>query len=553
MIRKPLTMHQNLLKRVIKDQSGTLTKSLLEGIMNAFEANSPSVHISVSEDGTKITIEDTGRGFQSLTEIEEWFEKFGTPHDDSEHKIWAEYRMGRGQMFSFGKNTWRSGQFQMIVDIDNTGLSYDLTDNLPEHQGCKIEIELYKPAFPYHFSSIDSFRSAMKKQIEFIEGQVFFNGERLNTPASTLTWDKEDDNAYYMFGKLLELTFYNLGAYVMTAPASYYGLTGVVVSKQKLKVNFARNDIIYDCPIFNQIKDVLQENRIAKIRKPRRSFDTSERISTLRALRDGEIDFNDIRGLGLIELVNEKMISLDAIRQIRQPWSFAQPGNEIADTLMYSQVATIINADLLSKLDFPDHLNEETFFNWLLKLYFRDATETAYNNWQLILPLYKPMSELSSNISPEKQILPAELWTPAERRILRALQSYDCWEGRVFCIGNSETALAWTDGQTFIALARSYLQGLSLRTTYGCSHLVMTAFHELAHDDNNEDGCCHGLDFYRRFYELVSGYGSNYSKTYIMADLSHKLAKLKSEDHHTKVIKRYDKAIAARNKKLGLS
>ena len=114
--KRSLKMHNKLLMDVIKKQSGTIDKSILEGTMNAVEAGATKVDISfIEEDGKALlSIEDDGEGISSIQEVEEHFQTFGTPHKESEHKTWAQFRMGRGQLFSFGINTWRTSTFEKI-------------------------------------------------------------------------------------------------------------------------------------------------------------------------------------------------------------------------------------------------------------------------------------------------------------------------------------------------------------------------------------------------------------------------------------------------------
>jgi hypothetical protein len=61
--------------------------------MNALEAGSGRVFVELecegidyNKPGAKLTITDDGQGFRNKTEIVDWFETFGTPHEESEHK-----------------------------------------------------------------------------------------------------------------------------------------------------------------------------------------------------------------------------------------------------------------------------------------------------------------------------------------------------------------------------------------------------------------------------------------------------------------------------------
>jgi len=140
-------MHPKLLMDVIRRQAGTLGKAIVEGVQNSIDAQATGVDIT-TERG-RVVISDDGGGFPSRDEIEKFFEVFGQPHDASERKVYGTFRMGRGQMFAFGRNQWRSGQFAMEVDIEKFGLDYQLHAGLEAAPGCRIEIALYEPSIPF--------------------------------------------------------------------------------------------------------------------------------------------------------------------------------------------------------------------------------------------------------------------------------------------------------------------------------------------------------------------------------------------------------------------
>ena len=183
--------------------------------------------------------------------------------------------MGRGQMFAFGKNTWRTSTFKMIVDVKENGLDYDLERDLPEIEGCQITIELYhNPIGDWDNRSIDGLKANIQKQVMFMEITILFNGEQVNTPASECKWDMEDENAYYLFNVGTGVRIYNLGAYAKEETAYRVGCTGVVVSKKRLDINFARNDIMATCLIYQAIQEVLKQ-----------ALDWKGKESVLRALK----------------------------------------------------------------------------------------------------------------------------------------------------------------------------------------------------------------------------------------------------------------------------
>ena len=313
--QRELKMHKKLLFDTIKRQCGTLEKANLEGIMNSIEAGASkvSIYLDAEKDGEKATllIEDDGEGICTKEELQHHFETFGTPHDESENTYWKQFRMGRGQMFAFGKNVWRTSTFRMTVDIDNWGLKWELEENLPEYDGCSIEIELYKnPIGSYLYYSLDNYKEALQKQIAFVNTPIFFNDEQINKCSENCNWDCEDEYAYYLFNKGVNFRIYNLGVFVQEIPASTVGMDGIAVSKQKLKVNFARNDVLNDCPVYNHINEIIKKNRIKKTTNRKRKLLSFEKISVLRDLRDGVQNLEDIKDIKIITTTQGKSLSL---------------------------------------------------------------------------------------------------------------------------------------------------------------------------------------------------------------------------------------------------
>ena len=135
--KRQFKMDDNLLYSVIKAQAGTPEKALMEAVMNCIDAGASRCEVALDENG--YTVLDDGRGFTSRKEIEQFFETFGTPHNEND-ATYGKFRMGRGQLFAFSSTLWRSGIFSMEVDIKRDGLSYKLTENPKNlYKGCAIK------------------------------------------------------------------------------------------------------------------------------------------------------------------------------------------------------------------------------------------------------------------------------------------------------------------------------------------------------------------------------------------------------------------------------
>jgi len=511
--KRDLQMHPKLLMDTIKRQAGTLQKANLEGVMNALEAGSPEVRIYLKvdvNDSSKATLSigDDGIGIETKEELIQHFETFGTPHDESENTYWKQFRMGRGQMFAFGRNVWRTATFRMEVDIDNKGLTYELTENLPYVNGCQIDIDLYRNPIGYSHTSIEQYKECIQKQVQFMESRILFNDEQINTPASECRWDFEDENAYYLFNIGTDFEVYNLGAYTMSASLSDVGMMGIVVSKKQLKVNFARNDVQHDCEVYHGyydgghhegILDVVKKNRIKKTRKARRNLTSWERIATLKDLRDETQELEDIQTLALIPTAQGKNVSLNEIRKMKQQWCFAPLGDRFADRLMEREQALCISEKIITDLGYTGMRSR--FFTWLTR---SDERHTYGNSeWDNVAILYVEFDSLSEGISDSYETLPAKKYTPTERRIINVLQKQNCWKGRQILLGYSDTAAGWTDGSTYICIDRNWLRGKSVTWGNDIAKIQMLLCHEMAHDGDSRGTHIHGPEFYENQVRIM--------------------------------------------------
>lgn len=547
--RRKLAMHEKLLFDTIKRQAGLLEKANTEGVMNSIEAGATKVEITLVPDGDEaiMSIVDDGEGIKTIEEIEAHFETFGTPHEAHENTTWKQFRMGRGQMFAFGVNEWRTGPFLMKVDIKNWGLEWDLIDNLPFKDGCEITIDLYKNPIGYWpYYSIDSYKDAIQQQVRFVEVPIFFNGEQINTPPSQCKWDYEDDEAYYLFNAGTDMLIYNLGIFVMKIPSSRAGMAGVAVSKKQLSVNFARNDVMSDCPVYGHINEIIKKNRIKRSRKKHRFLSQCERQAILQDLRDGIQSYNDIKTLSLIPTTQGKYVSLDFVRRLKQQWSFSENGDRLADRIMEKELAVIFDIDIVYQLNYKGPLSE--FFTWLTV----NTGKYLYGNneWENIAKLYTTFDFLTSGYSEEYTQLPDKKLTVSERRILKVLNSFNCWNGRVILLGSSDRASAWTDGSSYIVIDRAWLKERYLSDPLHINKLMMLLTHEMAHDINTSQTHVHGPEFYEHMVRILM---SNNSPTIYNSTFYQKMRQSKIEEKREKERKRAEREQKKLEKKLGVS
>lgn len=547
---RTLQMHPKLLLDVIKRQAGTLYKAFLEGSMNAVEAGASKVETGLEETsctiqkdsvtgrGYTLFINDDGRGIQSKDEVTRFFETFGQPHEASENCVWKQFRMGRGQLFAFGKNIWRTCTYQFTVDIKNWGLNWELVEGLPFVKGCQIRVELYDN--PIKYSTKNDFVLECAKQVKYFETEVYFDGKMINTPPSNLKWEYEDENCYanFDYSAILPISIYNLGAFVMDKDSYVFGMGGIVVSKKRLDVNFARNDILESCPVYTKIKDTIRSHK--KIRRKtfsRRTLSNLDRYDTLKDLLSGNEDYENIKNLRLVKTSQSKYLSLEEIRKSRLPWAFSESGSRRADTLIETHKAIVFDSELKTVLNYDGE--DKNFLFWL---------SGENEDFSTLGMLHKSLDEVWGSKSSNQYVtIPWENLTPTERNLCKTLEQCP-GVNRKILIGFSDDASAWTDGSTYVCFDRNYLDELNWSWTKHTYRLFETLVHELSHDDNTAGTHSHGFEFLQRYFEIMQSYDCPFSA---LPDFHERRGDLKKEERRNKERLLHSKAEQKLKEKLG--
>jgi hypothetical protein len=501
-------MHPKLLVDVIKRQAGSIQKAILEGVMNSIEAEASMVIVDISN--RKITIEDDGKGFRSMEEIEAFFETFGQPHDASENKVWAQFRMGRGQMFAFGKNHWRTGNYEMTVDINSmaeTTLGYDLRQTKEFHKGCHIQIDLYDPLSD---RDVNECKRELERSVAYVKCPVLVNGVDVSQNPDKCKWDDDSNEDAYIkisTSDFKGLSIYNLGVLVCEIRRHEIGVGGTVVSKKRLDVNFARNDIIRSDPTWKRIKQTIENAAGLQTVKEKRTLTPAEREAMILAFLDGDKSI-EIWKMRLIEDTNGKSYSMNMVHKFRK-FTIAPKWDRVADKVMQQGIALCVNVE---NAELFSPRKPENMFKVIYKLTNCDREGLEYVPYE---ELAKGINNKHYLVPSEKLLLEDRLWMEFCQTVVthynysHYLHSETKMDERKIVIGESQTAEAWTDGSTYVALDRGSLPKFRDQRK-GCVDIQSVAkvaillAHEFAHIDERSDrDHVHDDEFYKRFHDTV--------------------------------------------------
>jgi hypothetical protein len=523
-------MHPKLLMDVIRRQAGTLGKAIVEGVQNSIDAQATGVDIT-TERG-RVVIADDGGGFPSREEVEKFFEVFGQPHDASERKVYGTFRMGRGQMFAFGRNQWRSGQFAMEVDIEKFGLDYELHANLETAPGCRIEIALYEPLDSLQLHDLER---GLAKLVKYTEIPVRVNGVQVNKPGSAHQWKHTTEDAWFDIrpGGEGSIDVYNLGVHVAQLSSWTHGCSGTVVTRAQVKVNFARNDIMSTCPVWRRIQPVLRELSGKGKVLPNR-VTPSQRANIWREVVAGGGDLTDYLDHKLFVDANGDLLSANQIQRGLLRFGsartfhrksanlcFASHGSDLADRVMQAHLALVLDQ---SMIEMAGLLSEGAFLQtiWWGDSYvvrmgdmftlrtLDDVGQTLGNREKVIIPyddlksketiglrVAEAIGELVKNAVADQEFGPPDIRSDGyhERMLKR-----DALLRRIR-VGESDHSDGWTDGSTYIAVRRKFLADLGSEGSF--VDLTLLLMHEYCHRTASVGDHSHDLSFYREYHELT--------------------------------------------------
>ena len=527
-IRK-FKMHPDLLFSVIKSQAGTQEKAILEAVMNAVDAGATKCEITIDENGYSIV--DDGKGFVSRQEVDEFFETFGTPHKEGD-ATYGRFRMGRGQLFAFSSTIWKTTTFEMHVDVQKSGLDYVFKENLPFVNGCTILGSWYKKMATQELFVM---LKELENLIKYMQIPVFVNGKNLSVDPSKQKWDYKEDDFFVKVNKNGNtLSVYNMGALVSHYPASRFGVSGTVVTKSALKVNFARNDVLAsECSLWKKITKKMKE--IMGIETSKKNVLTdAEREAILDNVLMNQTFIGEIINKGLLIDISGKKISFKSLIDAKRitfstgNYKFKKVEERIND----HKLAIVLAENNLSKFyvktptEFVQKVKELIQFNNdqadILAAPYRQSDWKKYHEFYSlkIYSSFNPdivdINTLISGFKNSSDTIEDSKLNKKQLIFLRSVREINGWIARLvhssmnpdsrswqeaqkyersLSLGKSEVADAWTDGKTYITIEERNISASPMKIV----HLLV---HEYCHNTATNESHDHGSEFYEAYHEM---------------------------------------------------
>lgn len=527
--RKEIEISQNIALHHIYSQAGSVEKALSEGVMNAVDAKADEIRITIADDGIHYVMADNGKGFASEEEITECFGTLGFDHNTAEQqakeRTFGAFGLGRAQLWAWSRNTWKSGPYEMAVDIEEYGLAYDLTeDDSRKVKGCVIEGEFYKPLLPMDVANI---MRELKTLTQYMDISIYFNDELISKPMSKMKWDRTTDEAYFKLKEHGGLTLYNQGMLVRDFPSSKFGVSGVVVSRKNLTLNVARNDVMLNrCEVFPEIEKVLKEEA-KKIRgKSDRSLSDRDRVNMFRQIMARPEENADLWSRNIIKAVDGKFYSLSSVvSKFSGTITFGDHDRSpIGEMIMHNCLALVISPSFMDEVNFPSEDVVKSIQRANNRRYMREKIEEAdYKELSSTIDstvkrldpkklpkkkkaALKALERLNQAVCSaiERHVINEDLLTPGNDSV-SGWRSLPYLSSRTIYLGELQGATAWTDGARTIGYDHDALVNSFYRGESGFWDVAHVLAHEYAHSGNSSKDHSHGLEFYEQFHHFAQG------------------------------------------------
>lgn len=532
------TIDANIIYSIISNQAGSLGKALLECVMNSVDAGATSVNIEISKKTAVMT--DDGKGFKSREEIREWFGKFGFFHAEGARK-YGQFGLGRGQLWSFASTLWLTNSFSMDVDIKNRGLNYEVNEVAKPIRGTSIQAQFYTPLTT---QDILTTTNELRELCQYSPIPIVVNGDAITVDFAKEKWGVQTDDAYFRFSSSLRsLTVYNQGVLVRSYPASQFGIGGVIVTKDgvRLTLNMARNDIIVaTCNIWKRIKktiDLHSSLEVATKKKPM-TLDQLAHMAT-RMLSDSSrafvVEAKEARVFTDITGRNHTFESMSAKLFDNLTLSFGEEGNQLAETVHREGKAFVLHFSTLDRFncsglkefirkmktmkdytyrhsnvwvskklivveDVGTLMNDNERYATIAKTDWTTEQKTLMaiaqvlhrKLYTLVLDAHFTSENAMTESAPElDEITDAEIfWYDQHSKYMR----------RLF-LGRSDVAMAWTDGRKDIHIDEKLLKKLKTGLA-GIHEVLLTILHEYCHNSGSGGSHNHDVTFYKMYHDL---------------------------------------------------
>jgi hypothetical protein len=525
----PFELDPQIIHHIIYSQAGSIGKALIELLMNSADAGATKVNLTITKEG--FTCTDDGNGFASREDVIRYFGRFGTPHIEGD-ATYGRFRLGRGQVMAHAATKWSSRHWVMTVDTRSTGYSYDLEDQAECAPGCVITGTWYDPMTT---TELVSTTQEVRDLVRYTPVSIALNGQIITRNPTSEKWDFEDEFAYYRGKDDGAVAIYNQGVLVRHDPGHIWGAGGLIVTKQAIGLNVSRTEILRKtCPVWKEIAKrfrMIADEICARTGDHRKT--ESSREKSARELLSGDAPnlWEIYGGQEVISVLpGKRHITLDdflrrAQQQHKGAITIVERDTDVpkGESIARERIVQVVHPQTLAR--FGCYTPEE-FRECLTRIIVNlKATKQGSQAWaqkflqppallcfttlkEAFVEHMRIVSEVDTLDKETRRAWTALRWCLDQYAQACAGSHYKNRSGRVsnnkqlnILLGQSNTAEAWTDGKTYLAINESIVQKLKRDPLRTASYIFSLVEHEVAHQGDSL-ACGHDEAFYQRFHDI---------------------------------------------------
>jgi len=532
----PFELDPQIIHHIIYSQAGSIGKALIELIMNSVDAKATTVRLTMTKAGFDCA--DDGTGFASREDVVRYFGRFGTPHQEGD-ATYGRFRLGRGQIMAHAKTEWVSNRWKMLVDTRAMGYRYELEDLKAASAGCSITGTWYEALNDLELmSAVQEIRDLVR----YTPISVELNGRVITRNPANEKWDFEDDWAYYRAKEEGPVSIYNQGVLIRHDSSHVWGAGGLIVSKKAISLNVSRTEILRKtCPVWKPIAKEfkrLAEAVSAKLGDHRKT--EARREKSARSLLSGDENICDVytKEEVITLLPGKRHVTLmdfrnKAFNSHKGTYTLIEHGNDIpkGEAIAREGLIQIVHPKTLERfgchnyIDFEEALERALYNVGEAAQAVEERGERAPWFWRgkvLDAPVLAAYATFRDAFIERTQIVDDRTSLDKETRrawtALRwCLQHYAgaCIgaeryrdgtlhykaERLQILLGESNTAEAWTDGRTYLAIGCDIVRRLSSKPLETVAYIFGLVEHEVAHQGDSI-ACGHDEAFYQRYHDI---------------------------------------------------
>ena len=507
-----------IVNHLIHSQAGSLGKAITEGVTNAIDAGATKVDITLTPN--LLTIADDGHGFRSREEILKCFEVFGFDHSKHVREN-GRFGLGRGQVWAYGVVGYRTRNFNMLVDVRNKGLDYELTSDLEDVPGLTLTATFYEMQ---SYVQLQEIEGDLRRLCKYAAITVTLNGTQINRDASKEKWTTELPEAVIRVDDTNMLDIYSQGIFVKSLYAGSTGIGGTLVTRRghPLLLNMARNDILQaDCALWKRLSRIVS------------SMSPAPKKSAAKRLTDHERDYLATRILAgsapnpleaaVITLSNGKSISIAELGDFYR-YNYNQPilttadsGHATGDLILQRKMGLVVATKTLKRFkantvaEFLDKATRVLAANqqrdWHVHALrdlagtgrvVEDITTTSAHGQ------IKSERLRDADLNAKQRLALQMIEKANEVLFVRVIQPHaPKAKRRTTFLARSSHAEAFTDGTSYIGVELSAAASMTAGGLGGYTRLCHLLIHEYLHDTDDSGSHSHDQSFYEAFHDLV--------------------------------------------------